>query len=624
MVRRQWRWSPRSECATGTLLIRLCATQKKVFLASEESARTLTPLQGKKPVGSMLVKTAFALNAFTAAPGKRSLGPSRRALGCPAFIDGATRESNPLNDVACLDVAPTVLPPAILPASAAAVLQKASEACDKHGLFPDEYTFSPPQNNVLPVTRANAAAANAPAAVEKPVNLVATALPLFVIWLSGPLLSLIDTSVVGRCSPPGATVGALAALAPALSVCDTAAYLLSFIAIATTTQVARARADGDVAASHTARRDGVQLSWGLGAVAAALIMGNGRRVLGLYTTPSTASVVPLALGYVAIRIAVLPVQVAWMTTQSASIARGEIANPLRCTAVAAFVNIAMDVLLVAKLRLGIRGAALATAASIFAGFATESFLLRRAEQTELSLLPGGVAEPARTEGGVGRLAKEAAPIALVLLSKSLVGVFLTAAGATGDVVKLAAHQIACSLFWFLCPFGDALANAAQALLPGQLKSKTVSDGQVVKTFLRQTGACAAFSGLLVGLLISAGVANAFTSSAACVNIVSQVALPLTLTLAGYCVATAVEGSMFALGAAGPVAVLMPVNAAAVCAAFYFLRRAAAPLPAVWLTFLAYQLIRWPQLALVARQALLKRSRAYDALAKTAALGNRRE
>jgi Na+-driven multidrug efflux pump len=268
--------------------------------------------------------------------------------------------------------------------------------------------------------------------------------------------------------------------------------------------------------------------------------------------------------------------------------------------------------------MGIKGAAAATAAATVAGFTVENFLLRRAERLELKALPGGVAEAPRTEGGVGRLAKEAAPIAMVLLSKSLVGVFLTAAGATGDVVKLAAHQIAGSLFWFLCPFGDALANAAQALLPGQLKSKSVTDGQVVATFLRQTLACAAFSGLLISAIIAGGVANAFTSSAACLQIVSSVALPVTLTLVSYCVATAVEGSMFALGAAGPVAVLMPLNAAAVCAAFYTLRRAAAPLPAVWLTFLAYQLVRLPQLALVARSALLKRSRAQEAQALVAA------
>ena len=64
-------------------------------------------------------------------------------------------------------------------------------------------------------------------------------LPLLAVWLSNPLLSLIDTAAVGKVS----TVLQLASLGPATAVCDTGGYVFSFLSVVTTGLVANAIID---------------------------------------------------------------------------------------------------------------------------------------------------------------------------------------------------------------------------------------------------------------------------------------------------------------------------------------------------------------------------------------------
>merc|ERR1711998_43572 len=61
-------------------------------------------------------------------------------------------------------------------------------------------------------------------------------LPLLAVWLSSPMLSIIDTIVVGRT----AGIAQLAALGPATAVCDTGTYFFNFLCIVATSKVANA------------------------------------------------------------------------------------------------------------------------------------------------------------------------------------------------------------------------------------------------------------------------------------------------------------------------------------------------------------------------------------------------
>ncbi|KAH8095230.1 hypothetical protein JL720_2514 [Aureococcus anophagefferens] len=71
------------------------------------------------------------------------------------------------------------------------------------------------------------------------------ALPALGLWISGPLLTLIDTSAVGLCSPAAESALEIAALGPGGSVCDGASYAFAFLNIATTNLYASATSDGE-------------------------------------------------------------------------------------------------------------------------------------------------------------------------------------------------------------------------------------------------------------------------------------------------------------------------------------------------------------------------------------------
>ena len=68
------------------------------------------------------------------------------------------------------------------------------------------------------------------------------ALPCFGLWVSGPLLSLVDTAFVGVSGASAKSAEQLAALGPATTFFDGATYLFAFLNVATTNLYASARA----------------------------------------------------------------------------------------------------------------------------------------------------------------------------------------------------------------------------------------------------------------------------------------------------------------------------------------------------------------------------------------------
>lgn len=89
-------------------------------------------------------------------------------------------------------------------------------------------------------------------------------LPCLALWISGPLLSLVDTSFVGLSAKSGIGAGfassasQLAALGPATTFIDGSLYLFAFLNVATTNLYASALASsGKVAGDGTGRRNGM-------------------------------------------------------------------------------------------------------------------------------------------------------------------------------------------------------------------------------------------------------------------------------------------------------------------------------------------------------------------------------
>jgi Na+-driven multidrug efflux pump len=441
------------------------------------------------------------------------------------------------------------------------------------------------------------------------------ALPLFVVWLAAPTLSLIDTAVVGRFAK-GAT--AAAALAPAVSFSDSLAYLMTFLAIKSTSRVATFVSNYDGRGARLATREGLYLSAAMGLTMAIWgeFGGAAATLNKVYITGRTASVLGPATTYCRIRGACMPLQLCWQTAQAASIARGDSASPVKACAWAALFNVVGDIVLVAGLGLGVAGAALATALSMVVGCFTQVRALRKLENAERlaeavyaddELNPMGCdraleKEQIPTPKALIRLFLDSLPIFATLLSKTVVSVVLVAAAAGASLAELASHQIALGLFLLLAPFADALSAAAQSLAPRALRRAKQRPRKVLSTVLRETSVASVVACCLTWSLATFG-GQLFSTNPFVHSTLASLGPWIGATLGVYIFNTVFEGILFAFGHAKPIGVLMPLNAVAV--AVILLSKGVRGTPEMclirsWMVYFVYQVCRVPQLALIAR------------------------
>jgi Na+-driven multidrug efflux pump len=194
------------------------------------------------------------------------------------------------------------------------------------------------------------------------------------IWLSEPLLSLVDTSIVGLTAASNnnmnahnhPTVVQIAALGPATTLYDSAIYMTYFLAIATTNQLAPNLARQDYHALRQSTSHLMGLAILFGTIVLLLTFTMGRSILyqmvgtSVTTTTTAASnIIPLATTYVKIRATVAPLAVMNFVAQSFCLAILDTKTPALAVAVASIVNIVGDWIL--SPRWGIQGAAVATA-----------------------------------------------------------------------------------------------------------------------------------------------------------------------------------------------------------------------------------------------------------------------
>lgn len=312
-----------------------------------------------------------------------------------------------------------------------------------------------------------------------------------VIWLSEPLLSLVDTTVVGKFASGLATATGsggvspetlqLAALGPATMVCDNAFYLVYFLAIAVTNQLASSSGNQDassVQVKTTSHALGVAgILGGLitisifcfgGSMLRFIIGEGGAMVNGI---DLTSSLVSNSWDYTKIRGFVAPLTVAGMIAQAVCLATLDTTTPALAVLVASVINVVGDIVLVAKCRLGLQGAALATAA---AGAASSFILLSKTKKKmniwresssalQKTTLPSFISLP--DPKSFVSLVKLAGPIFFVLLGKIICYSSMTLRASDFEMMSLATHNIMLRVFFFFCTFGDAFSMAVQSFLP---------------------------------------------------------------------------------------------------------------------------------------------------------------
>ena len=235
-------------------------------------------------------------------------------------------------------------------------------------------------------------------------DLVKFALPTLGAWLVSPLMSLIDTVVVGQSCT--ATSIELAALGPACAVGDAASYLFSFLGVATTNLVATALARGESRqelASIVSSAARIALTCGAASCVTQVVLAYP--LLTLYAGAQSAEIVEPAFSYVVIRAIAAPLVLLTKICTAACLATKDSVAPLLVILAAGALNLAGDILLVSFLGLGIQGAAWATLASeVTAGLAMLAYMakkLRGVEEREVDNALLGTGTPITRVSGSG-------------------------------------------------------------------------------------------------------------------------------------------------------------------------------------------------------------------------------
>ena len=205
--------------------------------------------------------------------------------------------------------------------------------------------------------------------------------------------------------------------------------------------------------------------------------------------------------------------------QAALLGAKDSVTPLIAILYSTVVNLVGDYVLVSRLKMGLQGAAIATAAAQWT--ATAALLLRARKK----LVRDGNLGILKTSKSVvtGRtFLAFAAPVLTLILGKLAAFGFMThsAAAVPGQPLPLASHQVILSLFFFVSPFLEVISQTAQTFLPPYLspvkdyvnellKKDSAYDSSKDDKLLPWRKASATVSNKLIrtGLLVAAVVAS---------------------------------------------------------------------------------------------------------------------
>jgi len=480
----------------------------------------------------------------------------------------------------------------------------------------------------------------APPDPPTPATIRKFALPALALWLSSPLLSLVDTSAVGLSAPTGTGAMQLAALGPATTFCDGASYLFAFLNVATTNLYASAiaRDDGSPTGTHESEcvvRCAAQVGLICG-IGLTLLCGVAAvPVLRLYVGSAFASDPALlgpAVEYVTIRSLSFPAALLGGVLQASLLGAKDSITPLVAIAYSTAVNIAGDYVCVARMGMGLRGAAIATLAAQYVGTAALLGPARRVlvPTFGLGLVPGAVRRPVsrllagrapadrgdgadagagtelrRQELAASRVSARtfllfAAPVLTLILGKISAYGFMTHAAAALGAVPLAAHQITLSLFFFISPFLEVISQTAQTFLP-QFSDAARPDGADAAEW-RDASLALARRLLRLGVLVAAVMAaiggavpllgaGLLTNDATVRAAVAPLAAPLAVGALLTAPVAVSEGVLLARRELRFLAAVYVASIALLPPALIAVKLAGGPVARVWGCFAAFQLFR---------------------------------
>ena len=404
-------------------------------------------------------------------------------------------------------------------------------------------------------------------------DLMKFTLPTMAIWLCEPLLSLVDTSVVGLSS---STIE-LAAIAPGSVYAGYPAYLLATgFAVATTSMVGQdrllARRGGLVDEDERTVASAIATAVFVASVSAALLILVHKPALTAYIGPANVELLPYAFIYSVIRILALPVAIVTAVSQAAFLAVQDPWTPLRAVSLTTVLNLVLDVWFVCGLGWGIAGAAGATSLS---QVITMSLLIRAlvkrgpeidkvramvAEATERAKLSSFAENKSRAvmnigapalrlpfkrprDGFLSRLISISGPVMMVAAIKCVFVGWVVRAGTSISPEASAANGVLLTVYFFFAVIGEGVSQAAQAFLPPQLGNFKKAKELAFRIMLVAV-VVGFFNAIASGLLPSL-FPQLFTKSEAVIELMNEAIPFMSLALFAHTGSMASEGCLLA-------------------------------------------------------------------------------
>ncbi|XP_071930690.1 protein DETOXIFICATION 46, chloroplastic isoform X1 [Coffea arabica] len=285
------------------------------------------------------------------------------------------------------------------------------------------------------------------------VEIVKFSGPAVGLWLCGPLMSLIDTAVVGQ----GSSIE-LAALGPGTVFIDNTSYVFMFLSIATSNLVATSLARRDK--EEVQHQISILLFIGLVCGVSMLIFMRlfGPWALTVFTGARNADIIAAANTYVQIRGLAWPAILVGWVAQSASLGMKDSWGPLKALAAASVINGIGDIVLCRFFQYGIAGAAWATMVSqVVAGY----MMIKALNDKGYNGFSMSIPSP----NELVQILVLAAPVFVTMMSKVLFYSLLVYFAASMSTQTVAAHQVMIQLYCMCAVWGEPLSQTAQSFMP---------------------------------------------------------------------------------------------------------------------------------------------------------------
>ncbi|KAH9605356.1 hypothetical protein KSS87_000155 [Heliosperma pusillum] len=340
------------------------------------------------------------------------------------------------------------------------------------------------------------------------------------LWVCGPLMSLIDTAVIGQ----GSSIE-LAALGPGTVLCDYMSYVFMFLSIATSNMVATSLARQDE--KQVQHQISILLFVGLSCGVLMLFFTKlyGASALNAFAGAKNVHLVPAGNTYIQIRALAWPAILVGWVAQSASLGMKDSMGPLKALVVASVVNGIGDIVLCMFLGYGIAGAAWATAVSqVIAAYIVIDALNKKGYNGY------SLSVPSITE--LQEIFAIAGPVFVTIVSKVAFFSLIVYCATSMGTHTIAAHQVLNQIFHMCAVWGEPLSQTSQSFMPELLYGANRNLAKA-RDLLKSLLIIGASVGLVLGIVATSIpwlVPNVFTPDLVVIAEMHTVWIPFFLSL----------------------------------------------------------------------------------------------